>query len=185
MKKLIITVAIISIGFQGQAQVGEVSKGSRSNKEKTRSSGSSDGDNRRRGGSGVFFFFEIFDFVNLIGQGQKQQLSKRFDEPYRVSLQAGLQGGYSNKEGTYIFLPSIRGDWGLFSSQLRSNRMQDRTGQFQTLDWQVIQFNLVNMPEFTLRTGTGFSHVQDINDTYHESTVELEGHLTRKIHSRQ
>lgn len=168
------------VSSQGMAQVGDVNKGSRSNKERTRKD--SDGDFGRGGGGGVFLFLEIFDVISLIGKGQKEQLSRRFDERYRVSLEAGLHGGYYNDEGTFIFLPSFRGNWGLLSTHLRSNRMQDRTGQFQTLDWQVIQFNLVNIPEFTLRTGTGFSHVQDIDDTYHESTVELIGHINnRKI----
>ena len=163
--------------------MGDVSKGSRSNKERSGGGrGGDEGDRRGGGGSSVFFFVEIFDVISLIGHGQRDQLAKRFDQPYRVSLEAGLHGGYYNKEGTYIFLPSIRGNWGLISTHLRSNRMQDRTGQFQTLDWQVIQLNLVNLPEFTLRTGTGFSHVQDIDDTYHETTVELEGHFNdRKI----
>ena len=182
MKRLFfLTLFIASLGFQSYGQVGDVSKGSRSNKEKTRSSKSGDGGSRRGGGgASVFFFFEIFDFIHLIGDGQRQQLERRFDEPYRVSLEAGLHGGYSNDDGTYIFLPSIRGNWGLISTHLRSNRMQDRTGQFQTLDWQVIQLNLVNLPKFTLRTGTGFSYVQDIDDTYHESTVEFEAHFRER-----
>lgn len=178
IKIVVIAIIFFIATLQGQAQVGDVSKGSRGNKESSRGSDDSDKDSRRGGGgSGVFFFLDIFDFIHLIGQGQKDQLSKRFDEPYRVSLQAGFNGGYYNKEGTFSFIPSIRGNWGLISTHLRSNSIQDRTGQFQTLDWQVIQFNIVNIPEFTLRAGTGFSYVKDINDTYHESTIEFEGHI--------
>ncbi len=182
MKKILLIVTILTIAnLQSQAQVGDVSKGSRSNKEKARGSGGSSGDpGRGGGGSNIFFFFEIFDFIHLMVQGQKDQLSKRFDEPYRVSLQAGFNGAYYNKEGTYSFIPSIRGNWGLLSTHLRSNTIQDRTGQFQTLDWQVIQFNLVNIPEFTLRAGTGFSYVKDIDDTHHESTVGFEGHINQR-----
>lgn len=182
MKKLpIIAIILLLFASQAQAQVGDVSKGSRSNKEKTRKSDSSDkGSGRRGGGSSIFLFLDIFDFVSLIGQGQKEQLSKRFDEPYRVSLEAGMHVGYFNKESTYIFTPSFRGNWGLFSTQFRSSWIQDRTGQFQTLDWQVVQLNVVNIPEFTLRVGTGFSYVKDIEDAYHESTVELIGHLNER-----
>ena len=180
MKKFLILLLVFSMEAV-QAQVGDVNKGARSNKEK-----SSDRTERggRRGGANVFFFIEIFDVISALSRGQKDQLAKRFDQPYRVSLEAGLNGGYYNNEGTFLFLPSIRGNWGLFSTHFRSNLIQDLSGQFQTLDWQVLQLNLVNIPEFTLRTGTGFSHVQDIEDTYHESTVDLEGHFKeRKINA--
>ncbi|MEQ9425262.1 MAG: hypothetical protein RJQ09_12635 [Cyclobacteriaceae bacterium] len=171
---------VIATTSASLAQVGDVSKGAKGNKEKTRKSSDSDGDYRGGGGSGVFLFLEIFDVVNLMVSGQKDQLAQRFDQPYRVSLEASLSGGYDNSEGTYLFLPSFRGNWGLFSTALRSNRMQDRTGQFQTLDWQVIQFNFVNLPKFTMRFGQGFSYVQDIDDVYHESTVGFEVHLKER-----
>ncbi|MDA0194999.1 MAG: hypothetical protein O2951_08125 [Bacteroidetes bacterium] len=178
---LIIVFSLLIVSTELFGQVGEVSKGARGNKENTRkSSEGSDRGYSGGGGSCVFFFLEIFDVINIIGRGQKDQLAQRFEQPYRVSLKAGLNGGYYNGENTFIFLPSIRGNWGLFSTHFRSNWIQDLTGQFQTLDWQVIQMNIVNTPGFTLRAGTGFSHVKDIDDTYHESTVGFVAHFDER-----
>ena len=179
MKFFILILLSWVLAMDLQAQVGDVTKGSRSNKERSKS-GDSDKDSGGSSDGAVFLFLEIFDVINLIGHAQGVQLQKRFDQPHRVSLEASLHGGFYNQESTYIFLPSVRGNWGLFSTHIRSNRIQDRTGHFQTLDWQVIQLNIVNLPEFTLRTGTGLSYVKDIDDMYNEWTVELEGHLQNR-----
>lgn len=55
--------------------------------------------------------------------------------------------------------PRLRGNWGLFSTDLRFNWLieQDINGnkELSTLDWQIIQFNLVTTKSVTGRVGLG------------------------------
>lgn len=143
--------------FFTHAQVGDVKENSRND---TRSNRSND-DNYSGSGSGVFLFFDVINFVPLMIDAHKSMLDRRDDEPWLVSIDANLNGGYYTNESTSIALPSIRGNWGLFSTQLRWNRIQDLTGAFKTFDWQIIQFNLVATPKVNFRLGTGISVLKD------------------------
>ena len=65
----------------------------------------------------TFYADEIyhpFQRISEADSGIKDQLAQRFDQPYRVSIEAGLNGGYYNGENTFVFLPSIPRELGPF-----------------------------------------------------------------------
>jgi len=157
-------------------QVDEVKKKSKENKEK-KTSGK---DNSRNDGDGVMVDFLFNITFNGIFLAQEAQLMRKKEEPWLVSLEGRLYNGYYTKNNTLLYLPSFRANWGLFSTSLRFNKMQDNTGLFKTLDWQVIILNIVNKPVATFRLGTGISKDYEVNDTYIEHFFGLDLHFNQR-----
>jgi len=156
------------------SQVDKVKKASRAN-NKNKTSGNdneSDGD-----GFTVEFFF---DALNGLYLAQEAQLTRKKEEPWLVSLEGNLYNGYYSKNTNLLFLPSLRANWGLFSTSLRFNRMQDNTGFFKTLDWQAIILNIVNKPVATFRLGIGISKDFEVDDTYTEHFFGLDLHFNKR-----
>lgn len=153
------------------AQVGEVIEKAKENKSgKNRSS-----DDRLS--SGWFFvdmFIGITDFaIRTIPVAQQDILSRKYEEPWLVSLETGFTGGYAGPHNTLAFIPALQGNWGLFSSEFRLNRIFDASGNFQTLDWQILAFNLINREKVKFYMGGGFSHHQKTSDTFMEYATGL------------
>ena len=163
---------IVISSVTSYAQVGEVIEKAKENKSGN-SGSSSDGD----GNSGSFFvniFLELtYQTIRAIPVAQRDVLSRKYDEPWLVSLETGFAGGYANAHNTLAFIPSIQGNWGLFSSELRMDRMFDSSGNFQTIDWQVVVFNLVNREKIRIHLGGGFSHHQKTSETFFEYSTGL------------
>jgi hypothetical protein len=135
------------------------------------------------GGSDFGFFFAdvigeifIYSFVD----GHRRMMQRRNEEPWLLSLDIGLHGGYYSNQNASILSPSIRGNWGIFSSQFRYNKFQDFTASFPTLDWQILQFNIVAHPGVNFRVGSGFMHEIDNNESYYEQFLGLELHLNQR-----
>lgn len=135
------------------------------------------------GGSNLGFFFAdvmgeafIYSFIN----GHREMMSRRSEEPWLLSLDVGMHGGYYGSENATVLSPSIRGNWGIFSSQFRYNKFQDFTASFPTLDWQVLQFNIVAQPGVSFRVGSGFMHEIDNNESYYEQFLGLELHFNQR-----
>ena len=164
------------------AQVGEVKKKSRENQSQKESRNAESGSSG--GGEGGDFFISIFaEMFTGLGHAHANMLSRKTEEPWLVSLETNLPFGYYFPEETFLFLPSIRGNWGLFSTQLRYNLIQDKTGFFRTLDWQVIQLNIVARPKVNFWMGTGISYEFDSESTFHDNLAGLALHLKdRTIH---
>jgi len=171
---VIFIIALFSIK-NVNGQVDEVKVKSKENKEK-KTSGS---DSRGNDGDGYTVDF-FFDALNGLFLAQEAQLMRKKEEPWLVSLEGRLYNGYYTRNNTLLFLPSFRANWGLFSTSLRFNKMQDNTGLFKTLDWQVIILNLVNKPVATFRLGTGISKDYEVNDTYIEHFLGLDLHFKQR-----
>lgn len=170
------TLLIAFLAHSGYAQVGEVQKKSKQNQENKKSG-------RREGGGGNSgVFFDLFFQVTLNGliEAQTQQLQRKEDEPWLVSFEGMLYSGYSPKNNNILYQPAIRGNWGLFSSSLRYNRMVDETGNFETIDWQTFILNVVNRPKATFRIGTGLSWDQEVHDAYFEHFLGLDLHFNER-----
>ena len=163
---------IATLSVTGYAQVGEVIEKAKENKS---DSGSSDSD----GISSGWFFFEVFidltDLaINTLPAAQRDILARRYYEPWLVSLETGFTGGYAGAHNTLAFMPSLQGNWGLFSSEFRVNRIFDSSGNFQTLDWQILAFNLANSEKVKFYLGGGFSHHQKTGETFPEFSSGLQ-----------
>jgi hypothetical protein len=146
----------------------------------SRSSSSSDNDTNYDGGSD--FTSELFFIFEWTGKHQRDVLSRREDEPWLVSLEMFLSGAYFLQYNNIVVIPSAKLHWGMFSTDLRYFRMQDETGFFETLDWQVLQLNLINQKSVRLYGGIGFSHEYFTESFYPEYGLGIDIHINdRKI----
>jgi len=173
---VIFIIALFSIK-NVYGQVDEVKVKSNENQEK-KTSGNDSGGNDGDGFMAEVEFF--FDAINGIFLAQEAQLMRKKEEPWMVSLEGMLYNGYYTKNNTLLYLPSFRANWGLFSTSLRFIKMQDNTGLFKTLDWQIIILNVVNKPVATFRLGIGISKDYEVNDTYTEHFFGLDLHFNQR-----
>ena len=154
------------------AQVGDVIEKAKENK--SGSGSSSDNDSF---GSSWFFvqvFIDLTDLaINTLPVIQRDVLSRKYEEPWLVSLETGFSGGYAGAHSTLAFMPALQGNWGIFSSEFRLNRIFDSSGNFQTLDWQILAFNIVNSRKVKFHLGGGFSHHQKTGETFSEYSSGL------------
>lgn len=186
MKNLLIIVALLfGLSTISEAQVGKAKENARKSKSGS-SSGSSDGESWSSSGGGgdvgadiAFFLFEItFRGVGLI---QMNMLDRKEDEPWIVSLDGSLTAAADPNFGTVSFTPTVRGTWGLFSTQLRTNRLFDGTGTLQTIDWQVIQLNILSQEYVGLRYGVGLSQEITEDISHFEQYLGLQLHFKERM----
>ncbi len=135
------------------AQVGDIKKESNSNSKNT-------GGERRSGsgGSGIFVDLFIHSF-SYIGEWQQYKLQKRSENEYLVSLDVIGQVAVQPSR-YYLSHPRIRGNWGLFSTDFRINYLLEEkatgTDELTSIDWQILQLNLVTTRHVIGRIGGGF-----------------------------
>lgn len=161
-----------------QAQVGKAKENARSYKSGSSSgSSSSSGGSTGWGDSGSTLGEDLF--ISIAGEliilpfkalylGQADQLLLARDDDWRISFEGRILGSYGPLENVTLVQPQIRGNWGLFSTQLRYNRIFDNTGVLSTWDWQIIQFNFINHKSIRWVVGLGLSHEIEFDDTYFE-----------------
>ena len=136
---------------------------------------------------GCFFMFELtFQLFKYTGLGlyealihpQELQMSRQYDDPWIVSANFDLSGGFDPSDfsygGGFYFTPSIKGNLGYYSSELRVSKLFDPTGTITTIDWQILQFNLVNLEITRLYFGLGLSHMQDVDLDMFEKVIGLD-----------
>ena len=113
----------------------------------------------RSGSSGSFSAYFFVDMIRLVGVAQSVKLQKADSIKRMVSLETFFQGAVQPST-YYLFNPRIRGNWGLFSTDFRMNYLVEEktdsvTHDLTTLDWQVLQLNLITTRNFTARVGAG------------------------------
>lgn len=164
-----------------EGQVGEVRKDARANKESTKSNNNGD---RHSGESSAFMGRLFIDAFRIsfrgIGLAHHKMLDRRFDQPWIVSLDASMPIGYHFPHHTKFIAPEITGKWGLFATNARINRIWDRTGNFQTVDWQILQVNFATSAHFSLRAGVGISVDTEFNQAYPEFTINSGIHFQER-----
>ena len=196
----IVYVSLISVfflfsSFGSQAQVGKAKENARSyksesNSETNSSSGSGSGrgsswDNYRSGFGedlliGIAGEIILLPFKALY-LGQADQLFLANVDDWRISFEGRMLGGYGPLKNVALIQPQIRGNWGLFSTQLRYNRIFDDTGVLSTWDWQIIQFNFLNHEVIRWVVGLGLSHEIEFDDTYFEGSSSLTIFLADRV----
>ncbi len=136
------------------SQVNEIKSKSAANASSKSEGGG--GSSSCSGCDNVFFFFDV---VKLLGDVQSMKLKKADSIRRIVSLETFFQGAVQPST-YYLFNPRIRGNWGLFSTDFRMNYLvEEKTGNttndLTTLDWQMVQLNLVTARNVTVRVGGG------------------------------
>lgn len=100
---------------------------------------------------------------------QMDYIDDRKKIPRMISLDIYPHFGYIVSDDDYTLLPRIRGNWAMFSTDVRYfNWVEFDSSKFDfysTLDWQVIQFNPFITKNFTFRIGTGFMY-ENYSKTY-------------------
>ncbi len=126
------------------SQVRDVQNRASSNQSKNSASyqSSSNSDNVSDYSIGDGFIVDfIFEGIGIL---QGDVLSRKQEDPWLVSIEMYLSGAYFLEYNNIALIQSARLNWGMFSTDLRYFKMQDQTGLYETLDWQVLQINLVN-----------------------------------------
>ncbi|MBX7127392.1 MAG: hypothetical protein K1X47_16980 [Cyclobacteriaceae bacterium] len=148
-------IFLLGLSFASHAQVDQIKSQSSSNATRSRSS-SGEGSSGSGGNGGGFWF--VLRSFQLIGAWQGEKLSHRDSVPQMVSLELMPQIAVQ-PSSYYLALPRIRGNWGLFSTDVRYNYLlQDNGGSWSdlsTVDWQILELNLVTTRSVTGRIGAG------------------------------
>ena len=150
MKCLLTSIVFLQV-LIASAQVGDIKSASSSNAGK--------GGDRGGSGGSAFFFYFMADAINGLADWQQYKLKKREVNPYLVSLDVITQVA-TQPSRYYLVNPRVRGNWGLFSSDFRVNYLLEETDNGTTdlssIDWQVVQFNIVTTRNVVGRLGAGF-----------------------------
>lgn len=187
------SILFLFSGFSNQAQVGKAKENARSYKSGSSSSSGNSGNSSSGGSSwdsGSSFGDDLF--ISLAGEliilpfkalylGQADQLLLARDDDWRISFEGRMLGGYDPFQNVTLVQPQIRGNWGLFSTQLRYNRLFDNTGVLSTWDWQIIQFNFLNHESVRWVFGLGLSHEIEFDDTYFEGSSSITVFLADRV----
>ena len=173
---LVLSILLCHIGT---AQIREVESRASSYKSSSSSKGSSSDSHSSNFDSDDYFFmfdllFEMFrPMVKGISLAQRRQLEQASSYAWRTGVEFNLYGGL-NFSQPYLFNSQvIRGNYGLFSTQIRRFSLSDVSGSFNTIDWQVVQLNLINTQKVRWILGGGFSHEIAVDQEHFEWTSEL------------
>ncbi|MCX8491792.1 MAG: hypothetical protein ORN54_12055 [Cyclobacteriaceae bacterium] len=149
--KTLLTTFVFLHALIASAQVGDIKSASSSN-------ASSRGERGGSGGSAFFIYF-MADAINGLADWQQYKLKKREINPSLVSLDVITQLA-TQPSRYYLVNPRVRGNWGLFSSDFRINYLLEETvngiTDLSSIDWQLVQFNMVTTRHVVGRLGAGF-----------------------------
>lgn len=105
-------------------------------------------------------------------------MDRKPDVPRVISLDVIPQAGIGlNSTNTWIIMPRVRGNLGFFSTDFRFyNRLESGTNYidtWKTLEWQILQFNLIQNRYANLRVGSGI-YVENFEGVvFNEHTIGL------------
>lgn len=172
----------------GQAQIRDVK--SRASSYKSNSSSSSDSNtsswSTSSGDAGGLFLLDVFTgLMDVTFSGlyhaHQNQLQFKDIEDWRTGWEFGINGGLNYNEVNFFNSQFIRGNHGLFSTQFRRFDVSDVSGSFTTLDWQILQLNLINLEKVRWVAGAGISHETEIDQTHFEFATEFSFTIGNKL----
>ena len=175
------------MSYFGAAQVREVKSRASSYKSSSSSSSSSNDYSSSDSDSDDFFFlfdlmFDMFSpLVRGIGVAQSRQLEYAYEENWRTGFEFKLNGGTNFAQPDLFNSQTIRGNYGLFSTQIRRFNLNDVSGSFNTIDWQVVQLNLINLEKVRWILGAGFSHEVEIDQEHFEWSTEFHVSINQRF----
>lgn len=119
---------------------------------------------------GSFFYYTFYGVYLGLKHGQYLMQERRDLHPETFSMQGAAFGGFDFSHSTAVVNTSLRGNWGLFASDMRYLNTHDVTGRLNVWDWQVLilRFPIRNIK---LEYGLGFTHVFSPSKTYFEQST--------------
>jgi hypothetical protein len=154
-KRILMTTFFFVHLLIASAQVSDI-RGASSGNASGGSGGSSNGEPSV---TNVFLFDFMVSAIEGLAEWQRLTLNKREVNPYLVSLDVISQAAVQPSR-YYLINPRIRGNWGLFSTDFRVNYLLEETvngaNDLSSIDWQIIQINMVATKNVVGRIGGGF-----------------------------
>lgn len=185
VKVFFLTTFFILYSLSSNAQVNQIKDGADKNKSKPKEKGSSSSPD----GCGGPCLEGCFNGCTIAGASlaiayHAKLLETKDENPLITSVDVMLHTAYEPSWNSMTTTPRIHGTWGLFGTDFRMCMINDMNyGDFyRTIDWNVIQLNLIAVPEFTLRLGTGFMYDQYAKEYYGEQMLGMEFNYERKYH---
>jgi hypothetical protein len=188
MKRIICILFLYVFISNLHAQVDKIKDESDKNKKESEKLGDGTGDNGGSDGSpclescGETCFNSLTAFCfDLAISGMidlhKSYLDEKDEIPLVTSFDFIPQFGY-HPPSSLIAMPRIRGNWGLFSTDARFTSLIEITSNgtdfFNTIDWQVLQLNVLVTKPVVLRIGTGLMYETYSKSAFSEHSIGLD-----------
>ncbi len=126
------------------------------------------------------FYYTAYGAYRGLRHGQSLMQERRYNHPETFSLEGNLITSFDFRNNAVMLSPSVRGNWGLFATDIRFNYTMDVTGDLHALDWQVLKLRLP-LGNVTFDYGIGFSHVFSPSKTYFDQATGFDWYfLNRK-----
>lgn len=130
---------------------------------------------------GSFFYYTFYGAYLGLHYAQGIMQDRREYHPETFSLQGSILGGFDFANRGSTLTSSVRGNWGLFASDMRYVNTHDVTGNLNVWDWQVLILRLP-IRNVKLEYGLGFTHIFDPSKTYFEQSTGIDYcFLNRKV----
>ncbi|HLW08529.1 MAG TPA: hypothetical protein VKY45_13310, partial [Marinilabiliaceae bacterium] len=122
---------------------------------------------------GSFFYYTFYGTYLGLRHGQYLMQERREFHPETFSLQGSLMSGFDFPHSGTTLTSFLRGNWGLFASDMRYLTTSDVTGRLNVWDWQILmlRFPIRNLK---LEYGLGFSHIFTPSKTYFEQSTGID-----------
>lgn len=119
----------------------------------------------------------LISSASVLTEWQRLKLQQNELDPALISLEIGAMVA-AQPSNYYIIHPRLRGNWGIFSSDLRFNFIVeegiDGAKSIRTTDWQVLELNLISSPVANFYVGGGFiAESYEQSNTYSEFSAAL------------
>lgn len=184
IKILLLILTFSTINIVAHAQVNKIKKDSDKNKSASGNSNKKLGPSNNSGNDGCaescfnFCGAVCFSaFSKMLIDLHADYLDNASKVPPTVSLDIMPHIGYK-PSSTGILQPRIRGNWGIFSTDIRLNSLLEQANNgydfYNTLDWQVIELNPLITEPIILRFGTGFMYEFSSKQFFNEHFVGLD-----------
>ncbi len=194
MSKILICLCIVfAVGFQSLAQIDDIRKQADKHKNDKKDDDKSIQGSHNNSNSNDGACFDaccsgcanevVATLLESLLMHHQTLMARRSEYPHYLSFEVMPHVGYgkyfSDKNNNYInFLPRIRGNWGVFSTDFRMNYLATydnyKADVFKTLEWDAFLVNICADDVFKFTIGTGFLYEYYTKQYYNEHYLGIE-----------
>ncbi len=107
---------------------------------------------------------------------QTQRINQSDVRPHIIYGEVMMDGAFDPINSTFLFMPRLRGAYGLFGGDLRFTHLDDGTDVYQTVDFQFLQINFLQTRYFDMRIGTGIKYEFISDRVFNEHLLGMDLH---------
>lgn len=119
------------------------------------------GSNSRTNDIAALIYVFQFGYQIVVSGFQYQKFlvqSRKEENPRILSLDLMPNIAYPIPNSSILFLPRARANWGMISTDFRYSHLYEfGVGKYATLDWQIVQANIVSKYNTYIRLGVGLT----------------------------